>query len=92
MGASGVIPVLHKLVLFWNQPEALHTTGNEVLMGAPLWSRSAGCLESLTSLGTATSSFMSWLLRVPIVQAWRTSGGETCKAAESFGGVFVDRF
>jgi hypothetical protein len=31
-------------------------------------------------------------LRVPIVQAWRTSGGETCKAAESFGGVFVDRF
>ncbi|XP_062216321.1 heptahelical transmembrane protein ADIPOR3 isoform X2 [Phragmites australis] len=33
MGASGVIPVLHKLVLFWHQPEALHTTGYEVLMG-----------------------------------------------------------
>jgi adiponectin receptor len=27
MGLSGVIPVLHKLVLFWHQPEALHTTG-----------------------------------------------------------------
>ncbi|WVZ56089.1 hypothetical protein U9M48_006669 [Paspalum notatum var. saurae] len=33
MGASGVIPVFHKLVLFWHQPEALHTTGYEVLMG-----------------------------------------------------------
>jgi adiponectin receptor len=33
MGASGVIPVLHKLVLFWHQPEALHTTAYEVLMG-----------------------------------------------------------
>ncbi|OEL36557.1 Heptahelical transmembrane protein ADIPOR3 [Dichanthelium oligosanthes] len=33
MGASGVIPVLHKLVLFWHQPEALYTTGYEVLMG-----------------------------------------------------------
>lgn len=33
MGASGVIPVLHKLTLFWHQPEALHTTGYEILMG-----------------------------------------------------------
>ncbi|WOK97846.1 hypothetical protein Cni_G06554 [Canna indica] len=33
MGISGVVPVLHKLVVFWNQPEALHTTGYEVLMG-----------------------------------------------------------
>ncbi|KAL6867418.1 hypothetical protein ACP4OV_015442 [Aristida adscensionis] len=33
MGASGVIPVFHKLILFWHQPEALHTTGYEVLMG-----------------------------------------------------------
>ncbi|KAJ4795737.1 Heptahelical transmembrane protein ADIPOR3 [Rhynchospora pubera] len=33
MGLSGVIPVLHKLVLFWHRPEALHTTGYEVLMG-----------------------------------------------------------
>ncbi|KAG5614548.1 hypothetical protein H5410_014372 [Solanum commersonii] len=34
MGMSGVAPILHKLVLYWNQPEALHTTGYEVLMGA----------------------------------------------------------
>lgn len=34
MGFSGVAPILHKLILFWNQPEALHTTGYEVLMGA----------------------------------------------------------
>ncbi|GAB4846879.1 Heptahelical transmembrane protein 4 [Ancistrocladus abbreviatus] len=27
MGMSGVLPILHKLVLFWHQPEALHTTG-----------------------------------------------------------------
>ncbi|KAK9284657.1 hypothetical protein L1049_023833 [Liquidambar formosana] len=33
MGFSGIAPVLHKLVLFWNQPEALHTTGYEILMG-----------------------------------------------------------
>jgi adiponectin receptor len=33
MGASGVIPVFHKLILFWDQPEALHTTGYEILMG-----------------------------------------------------------
>ncbi|KAK3002500.1 hypothetical protein RJ639_021486 [Escallonia herrerae] len=34
MGLSGVAPILHKLILFWHQPEALHTTGYEVLMGA----------------------------------------------------------
>lgn len=34
MGVSGVVPVLHKLVLFRHQPEALHTTGYEILMGA----------------------------------------------------------
>lgn len=33
MGLSGVAPIMHKLVLFWNQPEALHTTAYEVLMG-----------------------------------------------------------
>lgn len=33
MGLSGVAPILHKLILFWNQPEALRTTGYEVLMG-----------------------------------------------------------
>ncbi|KAL6551788.1 Heptahelical transmembrane protein 4 [Orobanche gracilis] len=34
MGVSGAAPILHKLILFWHQPEALHTTGYEVLMGA----------------------------------------------------------
>lgn len=34
MGMSGVAPILHKLVLFRHQPEALHTTGYEILMGA----------------------------------------------------------
>lgn len=34
MGFSGAFPILHKLILFWHQPEALHTTGYEVLMGA----------------------------------------------------------
>ncbi|CDP02615.1 unnamed protein product [Coffea canephora] len=34
MGLSGAAPILHKLILFWNQPEALHTTGYELLMGA----------------------------------------------------------
>ncbi|KAL3526898.1 hypothetical protein ACH5RR_011554 [Cinchona calisaya] len=34
MGVSGVAPILHKLILFWHQPEALHTTGYELLMGA----------------------------------------------------------
>ncbi|KAK2965540.1 hypothetical protein RJ640_030589 [Escallonia rubra] len=34
MGLSGVAPILHKQILFWHQPEALHTTGYEVLMGA----------------------------------------------------------
>ncbi|WOK95602.1 hypothetical protein Cni_G04309 [Canna indica] len=33
MGLSGIVPVLHKLVIFWHRPEALHTTGYEVLMG-----------------------------------------------------------
>ncbi|KAJ6399876.1 hypothetical protein OIU84_015517 [Salix udensis] len=33
MGLSGVAPILHKLILFWHQPEAHHTTGYEVLMG-----------------------------------------------------------
>ncbi|KAL8472881.1 hypothetical protein ACS0TY_029927 [Phlomoides rotata] len=33
MGVSGAVPILHKLILFWDQPEALHTTGYEVLMG-----------------------------------------------------------
>lgn len=34
MGFSGVAPILHKLILFWGQPEVLHTTGYELLMGA----------------------------------------------------------
>lgn len=34
MGLSGAVPILHKLILFWHQPEALHTTAYEVLMGA----------------------------------------------------------
>ncbi|RWV92320.1 hypothetical protein GW17_00045320 [Ensete ventricosum] len=33
MGVSGVIPVLHKLIVFSHRPEALHTTGYEILMG-----------------------------------------------------------
>jgi adiponectin receptor len=33
MGFSGVAPILHKVILFWNQPEALHTTAYEILMG-----------------------------------------------------------
>lgn len=33
MGLSGVGPVLHKLFLFRNRPEAVHTTGYEILMG-----------------------------------------------------------
>lgn len=33
MGGSGAAPILHKVILFWNQPEALHTAGYEVLMG-----------------------------------------------------------
>lgn len=34
MGMSGAAPILHKLILYWNQPEALQTTGYELLMGA----------------------------------------------------------
>ncbi|KAK9109763.1 hypothetical protein Sjap_017823 [Stephania japonica] len=33
MGLSGVAPIIHKLILFRDQPEALHTTGYELLMG-----------------------------------------------------------
>ncbi|KAJ4962418.1 hypothetical protein NE237_022357 [Protea cynaroides] len=33
MGLSGVVPILHKLILFRNHPEALHTTAYEILMG-----------------------------------------------------------
>ncbi|KAK2656795.1 hypothetical protein Ddye_009847 [Dipteronia dyeriana] len=33
MGMSGIAPILHKVILFWHQPEALHTTGYEILMG-----------------------------------------------------------
>lgn len=33
MGMSGVVPVLHKLIAFRHQPEALYTTQYEVLMG-----------------------------------------------------------
>lgn len=33
MGLSGIAPVFHKLILFWNRPEAVHTTGYELLMG-----------------------------------------------------------
>ncbi|KAK1300591.1 hypothetical protein QJS10_CPB13g00105 [Acorus calamus] len=34
MGLSGVVPILHKLIMFRHRPEALHTTGYELLMGA----------------------------------------------------------
>ncbi|KAG9147535.1 hypothetical protein Leryth_007330 [Lithospermum erythrorhizon] len=34
MGVSGAVPILHKLVIYWDKPEALHTTGYEFLMGA----------------------------------------------------------
>ncbi|KAG8497427.1 hypothetical protein CXB51_008750 [Gossypium anomalum] len=33
MGMSSIAPIIHKLILFWHQPEALHTTFYEVLMG-----------------------------------------------------------
>ncbi|KAL7608630.1 hypothetical protein Lser_V15G12654 [Lactuca serriola] len=33
MGLSGAGPIFHKLVWFWNQPEAVYTTGYEILMG-----------------------------------------------------------
>lgn len=33
MGLSGVAPILHKLILYRDQPEALQTTGYEILMG-----------------------------------------------------------
>lgn len=34
MGFSGVAPIIHKLILYKNQPEALQTTWYELLMGA----------------------------------------------------------
>ncbi|XP_004511821.1 heptahelical transmembrane protein 4-like isoform X2 [Cicer arietinum] len=34
MGLSGAGPILHKLFLFWGEPEVFYTTGYEVLMGA----------------------------------------------------------
>ncbi|XP_057762128.1 heptahelical transmembrane protein 4-like isoform X2 [Arachis stenosperma] len=34
MGLSGAGPILHKLYLFWGEPEVFHTTGYELLMGA----------------------------------------------------------
>ncbi|KAM7250014.1 hypothetical protein ACFE04_021897 [Oxalis oulophora] len=34
MGCSGVVPIFHKLIWFSDQPEAIHTTGYELLMGA----------------------------------------------------------
>lgn len=33
MGMSGVAPIVHKLILYKHQPEALQTTGYEILMG-----------------------------------------------------------
>lgn len=33
MGLSGAGPIFHKLILFWHQPEAVYTTGYEILMG-----------------------------------------------------------
>lgn len=33
MGMSSIAPIIHKQILFWHQPEALHTTFYEVLMG-----------------------------------------------------------
>ncbi|XP_019423825.1 PREDICTED: heptahelical transmembrane protein 4-like isoform X2 [Lupinus angustifolius] len=34
MGFSGALPILHKLFLFWGEPEVFLTTGCEILMGA----------------------------------------------------------
>lgn len=34
MGVCGVAPIMHKLIRFHYQPEAIHTTGYEILMGA----------------------------------------------------------
>ncbi|CAJ2643886.1 unnamed protein product [Trifolium pratense] len=33
MGFSGVAPIIHKLILYGDEPEALQTTGYEILMG-----------------------------------------------------------
>lgn len=33
MGVSALVPMLHKLIVFWPQLAALHTTGYEILMG-----------------------------------------------------------
>ncbi|XP_058778086.1 heptahelical transmembrane protein 4-like isoform X2 [Vicia villosa] len=34
MGLSGALPILHKLFLFWGEPEVFYTTGYEILMGS----------------------------------------------------------
>ncbi|CAI8589002.1 unnamed protein product [Vicia faba] len=34
MGLSGAGPILHKLFLFWGEPEVFYTTGYEILMGS----------------------------------------------------------
>ncbi|ONK59873.1 uncharacterized protein A4U43_C08F11840 [Asparagus officinalis] len=34
VGVSGIVPIAHKLVIFSHQPEALLTTGYELVMGA----------------------------------------------------------
>lgn len=33
MGLSGILPILHKNMLYWDKPAALHSTGYELLMG-----------------------------------------------------------
>ncbi|KAK1275267.1 hypothetical protein QJS04_geneDACA001720 [Acorus gramineus] len=33
MGVSGLVPILHKLIMFCDRPEALESTGYELLMG-----------------------------------------------------------
>ncbi|KAF5730791.1 heptahelical transmembrane protein 4-like isoform X1 [Tripterygium wilfordii] len=52
MGLSGIAPVLHKVILFWHQPEALRTTGYEILMGV---------LYSLGALVYATRIPERWM-------------------------------
>ncbi|XP_021714484.1 heptahelical transmembrane protein 4-like [Chenopodium quinoa] len=33
MGLSGLLPILHKNIIYWQQPAALYSTGYELLMG-----------------------------------------------------------
>ncbi|XP_057251980.1 heptahelical transmembrane protein 4 isoform X2 [Beta vulgaris subsp. vulgaris] len=33
MALSGILPILHKNILYWNKPAAVYTTGYELLMG-----------------------------------------------------------